>query len=112
MSLRKPLLSKPNAEECFPFDPDLPVYFAGRKMFAIFSQEDAVSWINPDYAGENWKWYSKADPHAQNRWRRYHYPNIKKKPAPKEPISFSKTRPASAKMPRSTKRAPFVGTSR
>ena len=55
---------------------------------------------------------AKADPHAQNRWRRYRYPNIKKKPAPKEPISFSKTKPASAKMPRSTKRGPFVGTSR
>jgi len=40
---------------------------------------------------------AKADPDQQNRWRRYLYPNIKKKPARKGPTSISKTRPASGR---------------
>lgn len=46
---------------------------------------------------------ARADPVAQDRWRRYAYPNIKKKPAARAPRSSSKTKPASAKTPPSTK---------
>ena len=46
---------------------------------------------------------ARADPAAQDRWRRYVYPNIKKKPAARGPRSSSKTKPASARTPRSTK---------
>lgn len=37
---------------------------------------------------------AKADPEKQNRWRRYTYPNIKKKPIVKEEISTSKMKRA------------------
>jgi hypothetical protein len=46
---------------------------------------------------------AKADPEKQNRWRRYTYPNIKKKPVAKGPTSSSKMRPAFGKTQRSTK---------
>lgn len=46
---------------------------------------------------------AKADPDKQNRWRRYTYPNIKKKPAVKEPIFTSKTKPALGKIQLFTK---------
>lgn len=40
---------------------------------------------------------AKADPEKQNRWRRYTYPNIKKKSVVKAAIFTSKTKPASDK---------------
>ena len=46
---------------------------------------------------------AKADPDKQNRWRRYTYPNIKKKPAAKAPTFTLKTKPVSGKTQRSTK---------
>jgi len=46
---------------------------------------------------------ARADPAAQERWRRYVYPNIKKKPAARGLRSSSKTKPASARTPPSTK---------
>lgn len=46
---------------------------------------------------------AKADPEKQNRWRRYTYPNIKKKPAAKVPTSTSKMKPASDRTAHSTK---------
>lgn len=47
---------------------------------------------------------AKADPAKQNRWRRYTYPNIKKKPEVKAPIFTSRTKPASDRTAHSTKR--------
>lgn len=47
---------------------------------------------------------AKADPEKQNRWRRYTYPNIKKKPEVKVPIFTSRTKPASDRTAHSTKR--------
>lgn len=49
---------------------------------------------------------AKADPKKQNRWRRYTYPNIKKKRGMKTPTSTSKTRPVSARTRPSTRRGP------
>lgn len=43
---RKYLLGKPKAVERFPFDPDLPVYFIGKKMFAVLWLEGNDSSIN------------------------------------------------------------------
>lgn len=55
---------------------------------------------------------AKADPEAQDRWRRYTYPNIKKKRVPKEPTSSLKTKPVSGKTRRSIKRGPVSASSR
>lgn len=49
---------------------------------------------------------AKADPQSQNRWRRYTYPNIKKKRGTKKPTSSSKTRLASARTRPSTRPGP------
>jgi len=49
---------------------------------------------------------AKADPRLQNRWRRYKYPNIKKKRGTKGPTSSLKTKPASGKTRLSTKPGP------
>lgn len=46
----------------------------------------------------------RADKDQQDRWRRYIYPNIKKKPSPPANLLSSKMKPASAKTRRSTKR--------
>jgi predicted DNA-binding protein (MmcQ/YjbR family) len=60
------LLSKPGAEERHPFDPGLPVYFVKGKMFAIFSQEAAASWMNlkciPDWSLELRREYKAIEP--------------------------------------------------
>jgi transposase len=45
---------------------------------------------------------ARADPAKQARWRRYTYPNIKKKPKGKAARSSSQTKQASAKTPPST----------
>jgi transposase len=55
---------------------------------------------------------ARADPEQQDRWRRYVYPNIKKKPAPLEPPSSSKTKRASDKTRRSTRRGRESATNR
>jgi transposase len=47
---------------------------------------------------------ARADPAVQNRWRRYTYPSLKKKPRPDMPKSSLPTRPASGRTPRSTGR--------
>jgi transposase len=44
---------------------------------------------------------AKADPAKQNRWRRYTYPNIKKKPVNKARESSSRMKPVSGRTPRS-----------
>ena len=53
---RKHLLAKPGAEERFPFDPELPVYFIGKKMFAILFEDGKQSTLNlkciPDWSLE------------------------------------------------------------
>lgn len=46
---------------------------------------------------------ARADKALQSKWIRYRYPNLKKKPKAKRPPSSSKTKPASAKTPRSTR---------
>jgi hypothetical protein len=45
---------------------------------------------------------AQADQVAQSRWIRYKYPNIKKKPKPKEQQSSSKTKRVSDKILHST----------
>lgn len=55
---------------------------------------------------------AKADPQLQNRWRRYQYPNIKKKRGMKEPTSSSKMKPASGKTRLSIKHGPASVPSR
>lgn len=55
---------------------------------------------------------AKADPDLLTRWRRYKYPLIKKKRAAKKPISSSKTKPASGRTQRFTKRGLGEATSR
>lgn len=50
------------------------------------------------------KTLAKAQKAAQDRWTRYKYPNIKKKPKGKVPPSFTKTKRASGKTRRSTAR--------
>lgn len=54
---------------------------------------------------------AKADIQLQNKWRRYTYPNIKKKRATKVAISSSKTKLVSGKIQRSIKRGRALGTS-
>lgn len=54
---------------------------------------------------------AKADLQLQDRWRRYTYPNIKKKRATKTATSSSRTKPVSGKTRRSTKRGRASGTS-
>lgn len=46
---------------------------------------------------------AKADPKAQSRWKRYTYPNIKKKRVTKMPTFSLKMKPASVKIQPSTK---------
>lgn len=55
---------------------------------------------------------AKADPQLQNRWRRYKYPNIKKKRGTKEPTSSSKMKPASGRTRLSIKPGPASVLSR
>jgi len=63
---KKYLLSKPGAEERFPFDPELPVYFIGKKMFAIYWPEGKQSTLNlkcfPDWSIELRKDYKGIEP--------------------------------------------------
>lgn len=54
---------------------------------------------------------AKADPELLERWRRYTYPNIKKKPSRKVLSFSSKTKPVSDKTPRSTRHGRRWGTS-
>ena len=65
-SWRKYFLAKPGVEERHPFDPDLPVYFAGKKMFAIYSQDGGESSMNlkcfPDWSVELRKEYKAIEP--------------------------------------------------
>lgn len=55
---------------------------------------------------------ARADPSKQNRWRRYTYPNIKKKPASKARKSFSRMKPVFVRTPPSTGRGRGVDNSR
>jgi hypothetical protein len=52
---------------------------------------------------------ARADKVLQSKWIRYRYPNLKKKPKAKRPRSSSKTKLASARTPRSTKRGRAEG---
>jgi len=49
------------------------------------------------------KLLARADKAVQSKWVRYRYPNLKKKPKAKRRSSSSKTKPAFARTPRSTK---------
>lgn len=55
---------------------------------------------------------AKADVELQNRWRRYTYPNIKKKRAAKVETFSSKTKPASGRTQRSIKRGRVLDANR
>ena len=55
---------------------------------------------------------ANADPKKMNRWQRYTYPQIKKKPNVKERSSSLKMKPPSARTQPSTKRGPKRDTSR
>ena len=46
---------------------------------------------------------ARADKALQSKWIRYRYPNLKKKPKAKRRPSSSKTKPAFARIPRSTR---------
>lgn len=54
---------------------------------------------------------AKADQKLQNRWKRYTYPNIKKKLVPKVATFSLKTKPVSDRTRRSTKHGRVSGTS-
>jgi predicted DNA-binding protein (MmcQ/YjbR family) len=43
---RRYLLGKSGAEERFPFDPELPVYFVGNKMFAVLARDGKACRMN------------------------------------------------------------------
>lgn len=53
---------------------------------------------------------AKADPKAQSRWKRYTYPNIKKKRTMKAPIFSSKMKPVSVRTQPSIKRGRGSGS--
>lgn len=55
---------------------------------------------------------AKADPQLQNRWRRYKYPNIKKKRGPKGLTSSLKTKPALGRTRLSIKPGPVSASNR
>lgn len=44
-SAHRYLLAKPGAREDFPFDPDLPVFKVGPRMFAYLSPERTPPWL-------------------------------------------------------------------
>lgn len=54
---------------------------------------------------------ARANVAAQNRWRRYTYPNLKKKPKNKKGLFSLKMKHPSAKTPRFTERGHVVGNS-
>ena len=54
---------------------------------------------------------ARADKALQSKWVRYRYPNLKKKPKAKKQRSSSKTKPAFARTPRSTRHGRAEGRS-